>query len=66
MADNLNIDRFLNGNLILHAQTPEEWKKASENKIPAWCYHDNNASNGETYGKLYNYYVITDSKVIAP
>jgi hypothetical protein len=34
MAENLNTDRFRNGDLIPEAKTEEEWKFATENKKP--------------------------------
>ncbi len=66
MAENLNVDKFLNGDPIPHAKTDEEWKKAGENKQPAWCYYDNDPANGEKYGKLYNWYAINDPRGLAP
>jgi len=38
MKDNLNTDRFRNGDLIPEAKTTEEWIKAEKNQQPAWCY----------------------------
>jgi len=66
MAENLNVNKFRNGDLILEAKTSQEWKKAGENKQPAWCYYENNLSNGEKYGKLYNWYAVNDSRGLAP
>jgi uncharacterized protein (TIGR02145 family) len=66
MTENLNVDRFRNGDLIPEAKTDEEWKNAGENKQPAWCYYNNDPKNGLKYGKLYNYYVISDSRGISP
>lgn len=63
---NLNVDRFRNGDLIQEAKTNEEWLKANEDKEPAWCYYDNKEENGEIYGKLYNWYAITDPRGLVP
>jgi len=41
MVENLNVDKFRNGDPIPEAKTNEEWEKAMENKQPAWCYYDN-------------------------
>lgn len=30
--------------------------------MPAWCYYENDASNGEKYGKLYNWFAINDPR----
>jgi hypothetical protein len=53
---------FLNGDPIKQAQTSIEWKNACKNKVPAWCYADSKLKKGI----LYNYYVISDSRRIAP
>jgi len=66
MAENLNVDRFRNGDLIAHAKTDEEWQKAKDNKQPAWCYYNNDPELGERYGKLYNWYAVNDSRGLAP
>ncbi len=66
MSDNLNVNHFRNGDQIPEAKTAEEWIKAGENKQPAWCYYDNDPKNGETYGKLYNWYAVIDSRGLAP
>jgi uncharacterized protein (TIGR02145 family) len=68
MAENLNVDRFRNGDLIPEARTNQEWASAWEwgNKQPAWCYYDNDLANGEKYGKLYNWYAVNDKRGLAP
>ena len=65
--DNLNVDRFRNGEIIPEAKTPEEWKKASEERKPVWCYYGNdslNTRNGK--GKLYNAYAVLNESGLAP
>lgn len=64
--ENLNVSTFRNGETILEARTSEEWINADENKIPAWCYLDNNEENGVKFGKLYNYYAIIDERGLVP
>jgi uncharacterized protein (TIGR02145 family) len=66
MLENLDVDRFQNGDLIPEARTNEEWKQAEKDKTPAWCYYDNNPANGKKYGKLYNFYAIKDPRKLAP
>jgi uncharacterized protein (TIGR02145 family) len=66
MAKNLNVEKFRNGDPILEAKTNDEWKTAAENKQPAWCYYENDPANGAKYGKLYNWYAVSDSRGIAP
>jgi uncharacterized protein (TIGR02145 family) len=66
MTENLNVDKFRNGDPIPKAKTPEEWKRAGEKKQAAWCYYDNDPANGVKYGKLYNWYAVNDSRGLAP
>jgi uncharacterized protein (TIGR02145 family) len=66
MAENLNVVKFRNGNPILEAKTNEEWKKAIENKQPAWCYYENDPINGQKFGKLYNWFAVNDPRGLAP
>lgn len=66
MAENLNVSHFRNGDPIPEARTNEEWEKAAEKRQPAWCYYDNKPSNGEKYGKLYNWFTVNDPRGIAP
>jgi uncharacterized protein (TIGR02145 family) len=66
MTENLNVERFRNGDPIPEAKTAEEWKRAGEKKQPAWCYYDNDPKNGAKYGKLYNWYAVKDSRGLAP
>jgi uncharacterized protein (TIGR02145 family) len=65
MSENLNVSRFRNGDFIPEAKTEEEWIKAGENKQPAWCYYDNDTTNGVKYGKLYNWYAVIDLRGLA-
>lgn len=66
MAENLSVDKFRNGDPIPQAKTNKEWSDAGFNSKPAWCYYKNSDKNGVTYGKLYNWYAITDPRGIAP
>jgi uncharacterized protein (TIGR02145 family) len=66
MTKNLDVDHFRNGDPIPQAKTDEEWKRAGENKQPAWCYYDNDPANGVKYGKLYNWYAVNDQRGLAP
>jgi uncharacterized protein (TIGR02145 family) len=66
MVTNLNVETFRNGVIIPEAKTNEEWIKAAKNKEPAWCYYDNDPTNGAKYGKLYNWYSVNDLSGLAP
>jgi uncharacterized protein (TIGR02145 family) len=66
MSENLNVDKFRNGDPIPEAKTDEEWEKAGENRQPAWCYYNNNPDNGDRYGKLYNWFAVNDPRGLTP
>jgi len=66
MSENLNVSHFANGDPIPEAKTNEEWRLAGESGNPAWCFYDNDPSNGPIYGKLYNWYAVKDKRGLAP
>lgn len=63
MLENLNVDRYANGDPIPEVQDPSEWSSLTTG---AWCYYDNDPANGEIYGKLYNWIAVTDPRGLAP
>ena len=66
MQENLNVDRFRNGDIIPEAKSKEEWERYGKEGKPAWCYYNNDPSNGSRYGKLYNWYAVNDPRGLAP
>ncbi|MGB3008197.1 MAG: fibrobacter succinogenes major paralogous domain-containing protein [Chitinophagaceae bacterium] len=66
MTKNLDIDRFSNGDAILQAQSLAAWLEASKDKLPAWCYYEENGKLHPEYGKLYNLYAVIDKRGLAP
>jgi len=66
MTKNLDVSVFRNGDPIPEAKSDEEWIRAMENKQPAWCFYENDTANGAKYGKLYNWYAVSDSRGLAP
>jgi uncharacterized protein (TIGR02145 family) len=65
-AENLDVDRFRNGDEIPQVQTAAEWEQAGRERRPAWCYYENDVENGKIYGKLYNWYAVNDARGLAP
>ena len=65
MTENLNTDRFQNGDPIPEAKTQEQWKTAYREGKPIWCYYDFDSTNGPNYGKLYNWHAVTDARGLA-
>lgn len=75
MKRNLRVTTFNNGDPIFnakgknshHAFGKTEWEKAGNQKKPAWCHHTENPEKRRKYhGKLYNYYVVEDSRKVCP
>ena len=66
MVVNLNVSTFRNGDSIPQAKTNEEWELAGMYGKPAWCYYDNDPKNEAKYGKLYNWYAVSDPRGLAP
>jgi uncharacterized protein (TIGR02145 family) len=66
MTENLNVEKFRNGEPIPEAKTIGEWKAYSAANEAAWCFYDNNPINGEKYGRLYNWYAVSDPRGLCP
>ena len=65
-SQNLEVITFRNGDNIQEAKTDEEWRKAEKEKKAVWCHYYNESENGKKYGKLYNWYAVSDSRGLAP
>ena len=63
MAENLRETKYRNGRKILQVSRASYWVNT---KKGAYCVYNNNESNADTYGYLYNWYAINDSRCIAP
>jgi uncharacterized protein (TIGR02145 family) len=66
MKENLNVSTFANGDTIMQATNVDDWKQASIEKKAAWCYYNFSEENGKKYGKLYNWYAVSDGRGLAP
>ncbi|HPS11806.1 MAG TPA: fibrobacter succinogenes major paralogous domain-containing protein [Prolixibacteraceae bacterium] len=63
MVENLRTARYRNGDPIHYVTMTPEWINLTSG---ACCDYDNTISNGENYGKLYNWYAVNDNRKIAP
>jgi len=63
MTSNLDVDHYQNGDPIPQVTDPAEWRSLTTG---AWCYYGNDSVNGIIYGKLYNWYAVTDPRGLAP
>jgi uncharacterized protein (TIGR02145 family) len=62
MLQNLNVSKFKNGDDIPEVTDPIAWSNLT---TPAWCWYNNNPGNSG-YGRLYNWYAVTDPRGLAP
>ena len=60
---NLEVEKYRNGDVIPQVQDKTQWANLTTG---AWCYYENNSANGTTYGKLYNWHAVNDSRGLAP
>ncbi len=58
----LSVTKFRNGEDLFFAQSDQDWEKASDDGIPAYCYYDGDPANGV----LYNWFAVNDSRGLAP
>ena len=63
MAENLKVIHYQNGDGITKLPNNTVWSTYGEG---AYCNYDNNDSNADIYGSLYNWYAVNDSRNIAP
>ena len=64
MAENLKTTKYRNGILIPVVTDSVQWATLT---TPASCYFNNDLNMVNTYGRLYNWYAVTDtSNIIAP
>jgi uncharacterized protein (TIGR02145 family) len=71
-SKNLDVATYSDGTVIPQVTDRTAWANLTTG---AWCYYNNNAANGTTYGKLYNWYAVagihdtdpnTPNKKLAP
>jgi uncharacterized protein (TIGR02145 family) len=60
---NLDLSTYRNGDTIPQVTDQLKWANL---KTGAWCYYNNDTANGRIYGKLYNWYAVTDPRGLAP
>ncbi|MBI3137721.1 MAG: T9SS type A sorting domain-containing protein [Sphingobacteriales bacterium] len=63
MPMNLAVTTYRNGDPIPQVTDNSEWVSLTSG---AWCYYNNDPSTEAAYGKLYNWYAVTDPRGLAP
>ena len=59
-AENLKTTKFNDGKSISNVTDNGSW---STTKTPAYCWYENNSSNKDEYGALYNWYAASSGKL---
>jgi uncharacterized protein (TIGR02145 family) len=63
MAENLKVIHYSNGDAIPNVIGDSDWGNLNTG---AYCNYQNDESNVETYGRLYNWHAVGDSRNLAP
>ena len=66
MIKNLDVVTFQNGDTIPEAKTKDEWQQYGTARKAAWSYYNNDIGEGAQFGKLYNWYAVSDPRGLAP
>ena len=66
LKENYNVETFNNGDPIPLITSGGAWTATDDNYNPGYCYYDNDITNGDIYGKLYNGFAVNDPRGIAP
>lgn len=74
MKENLNVTHFNNGDVIPKIiednwyEYNGRWDEENDRYLnnSAYCYYNDDSSNAETYGALYNAFAVRDSRGLAP
>ena len=63
MAENLKTSKYRDGSAIPTGLSDNAWQNANTG---AYAIYNNDEANNTTYGKLYNWYAVTDSRKLCP
>src|SRR4051812_18441517 len=68
MKENLKTTHFRDGSAIGEVEDSVLWSDIFTNNTQssAWCYYNMDAGKNATYGKLYNWYAVNNSKKLSP
>ena len=63
MSENLKVTHYQNGDAIFHFPDNEDWGLLIQG---AYVNYNNNPTNSNTYGRLYNWYAVDDYRGVCP
>jgi uncharacterized protein (TIGR02145 family) len=62
MSNNLDVAFYRNGDPIPQVTDAATWSGLTTG---AWCYYNNDSTQGSSYGKIYNWYAVNDPRGLA-
>ena len=63
MVENLKVTHYRNGDIIPNITDATQWGNLT---IGGWCYYNNDVQNNNIYGKLYNWFTVSDTRNVSP
>jgi len=63
MAENLRVTTYSNGDVIPNLPTPSNWLNSSSG---VWSHYSNDTAYEIPFGKLYNWYAVSDERNVCP
>lgn len=63
MVENLKTTKYRNGNPIQNITDITTWQNSTNG---AYCNYNNDEGNASVYGRLYNFYAVSDNRNVAP
>ncbi|MCB0687433.1 MAG: fibrobacter succinogenes major paralogous domain-containing protein [Saprospiraceae bacterium] len=63
MAENLRVSKYRNGDPLPNVTNDTDWGNLGSG---AYCWYNNDSNYEQPYGKLYNWYALTDSRGLCP
>jgi uncharacterized protein (TIGR02145 family) len=63
MTENLKTTIYRNGDPIPNVTNTSQWASTTDG---GWCYYNNNAQFDCPYGKMYNWYTVSDPRNVCP
>ncbi len=63
LKENLKVTRYNNGDPILLVKDTVAWTSLT---TPAYCNYNNSERIAQEYGRMYNYYTVTDPRKLCP
>ena len=65
-VQNLRVTHYANGDPIEHLPSNLEWSNSHSDETGGWCWYNNDNQNEAVFGKLYNWYAVSDERNLCP